>query len=131
MKSACEIKSKDVDVFMIDAAHSNQSQLVHTDDEGFTIESKGDSIHSGMYTVDIELKLDRVCKKLQVWCVARTSYGIMKSRSVEFSAHNNGKASSKVKNEEPESQSESSSSSSAREASKDFMILEIFISYIF
>lgn len=42
IKSHYEIKANDVDVFLVDATNSsNNIQLVHTPDEGITIESKG------------------------------------------------------------------------------------------
>jgi hypothetical protein len=42
IKSHYEIKANDVDVFLVDATNSsNNLPLVHTPDEGITIESKG------------------------------------------------------------------------------------------
>jgi hypothetical protein len=93
IKSHYEIKAAETDVFLIDvSSHNPAQQFTHTEDEGITIESKTDSGSSGVYVVEVELKLDRVCKKLQLWATIKTSLGYLKGRSVEFAAHNNGKA---------------------------------------
>jgi len=114
IRSQYEIRSLETDIFLIDITNINNTlQLVHSEQEGITIESKTDSNPKGAYAVEVEMKLDRVCKKLQFWTVSKTPNGLIKGKSVEFAAHNNGKASCKLIKEEPESISSESSSSSS------------------
>lgn len=91
IKSPFEFRAKDVDIYLVDTSGNASPPLVHSENEGFVIESSLESVHQGLYVVDVELKLDRVCKKLQFWVKLKTSAGIKEGASVEFAAHNNGK----------------------------------------
>lgn len=100
VRSHHPFKSSDVDVFLVDisGAHNSkqiiESRLAHNADEGFTIEDtqqRDPSQTGGPHLLEIELKLDRVCKRLQFWAVFKMSDQVLIGRSVEFAAHNNGK----------------------------------------
>jgi hypothetical protein len=93
IRSQHEIKASDTEIFLLDLSIPNSSpQLVHNEEEGITIEAKTDAHTLGTHIVEVELKLDRVCKKLQFWATTKSPSGIVKGKSIEFSAHNNGKA---------------------------------------
>lgn len=92
IQSHLQLKPSDMEVFLLDVSGGTPPKLEHTPDEGITIVGNTCSTSMGIYTVDVELKLDRVCKKLQFWVIAKTAYGTAIGKSIEFSAHNNGKA---------------------------------------
>lgn len=51
-----------------------------------------ESFSNGIYVIEVELKLDKVAKRIQYVAVAQTNVGVIIGKSVEFAAHNNGKA---------------------------------------
>lgn len=96
IESRIPFDSKKVEIFLLDITHNFQSipKLEHSRDEGVMIESISEIQLQGVnYVSEIELKLDRICKKLQFWALIPSSQGaVFKVPSVIFEAHNNGKA---------------------------------------
>eukprot|EP01117_Protostelium_nocturnum_P006799 TRINITY_DN2442_c0_g2_i2.p1 TRINITY_DN2442_c0_g2~~TRINITY_DN2442_c0_g2_i2.p1 ORF type:complete len:854 (+),score=288.11 TRINITY_DN2442_c0_g2_i2:80-2641(+) len=101
IRSPHPFHSNDVDVFLVDISGVQSQQeiinkrLVHNEEEGITIESTQEGAvtdNSGVNLLEVELKLDRVCKRLQFWAVLKMKDGrVLIGRSAEFAAHNNGK----------------------------------------
>lgn len=91
IKAGFPFKASDIDIFLLDISTTEHPELIHCEDEGITIESTTESTGMECYMLEVELKLDRVCKRLQFWVTVRTTMGILKAKSVEFGAHNNGK----------------------------------------
>src|SRR5690606_7853621 len=81
--SRLQFKAADVDVFLLDVSAGSPFKLLHTPDEGIVIESITDSGTAEKYSADIELKLDRVCKKLQFWVAVKGPFGILNGKSVD------------------------------------------------
>jgi hypothetical protein len=95
VKSQHEFSVDSMEVYLLDVSGGGSIQLVHDADEGFTIENISTSGTTNGTLVEVEMKLDRVCRQLQFYATIslRTTNGtvVYKGRSVEFSAHNNGK----------------------------------------
>ncbi len=90
-----EIHPADVDLFLLNSDETPVERLFHTEDEGVSIENVTECNEDRLWGIDIELKLDRVCSRLHFEVLAKTSEGIVRTKSIEFSAHNNGKNNSK------------------------------------
>lgn len=104
--------SKDVDLYLVDLISNPSGKLEHSQEPGYLVESISDVVDDskGGYFVEIELKLDRICKKLQFVALFslvgpnQQIIGNQRAHSIIFGTHNNGKAGSKTQ-EEPETTS--------------------------
>lgn len=100
VRSRYDFSVNDLEVYLVDATSATEiaaGALQHAGDEGFVIENTSTSTTTSGQVVEMEIKLDRVCKRLQFFAtiVADTLDGTRSTftgRSIEFSAHNNGKA---------------------------------------
>jgi hypothetical protein len=92
VKCCYDFTAGDLDVFLTEANDLREPDLVHGPEEGVIIESISDIVTKDNFKVaEVELKLDRVHRRLQFWAVVKTLHGIYKAKSPEFGAHNNGK----------------------------------------
>jgi len=94
------ISPSKVDIFLLSSQEASQKslKLCHSEDEGIQIESISESWNNEIevgHACDVELKLNRVFRSMRFYATVNTPNGVLIGRSVEFSAHNNGKASKK------------------------------------
>eukprot|EP01114_Cavostelium_apophysatum_P005349 TRINITY_DN1621_c0_g2_i1.p1 TRINITY_DN1621_c0_g2~~TRINITY_DN1621_c0_g2_i1.p1 ORF type:complete len:768 (+),score=180.48 TRINITY_DN1621_c0_g2_i1:207-2510(+) len=108
VKTSIPIKSDDLAVYSLDLSAIPDGRIREEDRiSNVTMQTY---VLEGKNHISVELKLEKISKRIQFACVARTDMGELIGRTVEFASHDNGKAGHRESEKEKDGHHSSDSS---------------------